>query len=241
VAGPHAHDSAHDVGAVSLTRRRWLACEWSFIATALPAAPARLVEIGCGPAGGIVPAALAAGYDTIGVDPQAPDGAAYRQVPVESYEPPRPVDAVVAVQAIHHLADLDAAVERIDRMLAPGAALVIVEWAWERIDERTAQWLFARIAADGGEGWPAARRDGWRASGLTWPEYRDRWAHEHGLHSWHTVEAALGKRFDPVLRQQTPSLFGDVAEISEEVERVAISAGQIAPTGVHWVGRRRDR
>jgi SAM-dependent methyltransferase len=239
MSAPHARHSHQHAEADSETRRRWLTSEWSFISTALPPTPAHLLEIGCGAGGGIVPAALAAGYEAVGVDPQAPEGAAYRQLPFERYEPPSGIDVVVSVQALHHLADLDEAVERIDRMLAPDAVLVIVEWAWERIDEATARWLFARVPADANSGWAGERRENWRASRLPWPEYRDRWAHEHGLHGWHTVESALVDRFDTVLRQDGPALFGDVAEINEETERAAIAAGEISTTGIHWVGRRR--
>lgn len=236
---PHTHHSHQHSVADSDTRHRWLESEWSFISAALPPAPARLLEIGCGPAGGIVPAALAAGYEAVGVDPQAPDGAAYQRMPFEEYEPSSNVDVVVSVQAIHHLTDLDAAFERVDRMLTDDGVLVIVEWAWEHIDEATAQWLFARVPADATSGWAGARRDDWHASGLPWPEYRDRWALGHGLHSWRAVESALGKRFDTVARDDAPSLFGDVSEVSEEAERAAIAAREITATGIHWVGRRR--
>jgi SAM-dependent methyltransferase len=239
MSAPHAHHSPQHAEADSETRQRWLACEWSFIWTALPPAPARLLEIGCGAAGGIVPAALAAGYGAVGVDPGAPDGVAYRQVPFEKYEPPSGLDVVVSVQALHHLANLEAAFERVDRVLTHDGLLVIVEWAWERIDEATARWLFARVPAETHSGWAGQRRDNWRASGLPWPEYRDRWAHEHGLHSWRAVESALAIRFETVLREDAPSLFGDVAEISEETERAAIAAGEISTTGIHWIGRRR--
>jgi SAM-dependent methyltransferase len=236
---PHARHSHQHTDADAKTRQRWLASEWSFIWSALPPAPARVLEIGCGAAGGIVPAALAAGYEAIGVDPRAPEGPAYRQMPFESYEPPASISAVVSVQALHHLADLDAAVERIDRMLSSDAVLVIVEWAWEHIDEQTARWLFNRVPGEANSGWAGERRDSWQASGLPWSEYRDRWAHEHGLHRWRQVESALAGRFDTVLREDVPSLFADVPEISEESERAAIAAGEISTTGVHWVGRRR--
>jgi SAM-dependent methyltransferase len=236
---PHAHHSHQDTEAGSDTRQRWLASEWSFISAALPPAPARLLEIGCGAAGGIVPAALALGYQAVGVDPQAPDGAAYRQVPFENYESPSGLDVVVSIQALHHLVDLDAAFERVDRMLTHDGVLVVLEWAWERIDEATARWLFARVPAEANSGWAGERRDDWRASGLPWREYRDRWAQEHGLHSWRAVESALANRFETVLREDAPSLFGDVAEISEDIERAAIAAGEISTTGIHWAGRRR--
>jgi SAM-dependent methyltransferase len=234
----HAEHSHHHVDGDAQTRARWLASEWSFVSSVLPGAPARLVEIGCGPAGGLVPAALAAGYEAVGVDPAAPAGAAYRQVPLEEYESLSNVGAVVAVQSLHHLADLDAGVERIDRMLAADGVVVVTEWAWEHIDEATARWLFARVPATSDSGWAGERQASWRASGLAWAEYRDAWAEEHGLHPWRAVEAALQRRFEPILLERAASLFGDIAEITEQDERAAIAGGEISSTGVHWVGRR---
>jgi SAM-dependent methyltransferase len=240
-SGDDSHHTHHSNDAQSATRQQWLAAEWSFLATALPRPPARVLEIGCGSAGGVIPAALAAGYEAIGVDPNAPDGPAYRQIPFADYEPASPFDAVVSVQALHHLPDLDDAFEQVDRMLAPDAVLVIVEWAWERLDQSTAEWLFARVPAGSDSGWAGERQSAWRASGMSWQDYRDHWARGHGLHTWHAVEAALTSHFDTVACEETPSLFGDVAEISERAERAAISAGEIVPTGVHWIGRKRDR
>jgi SAM-dependent methyltransferase len=236
-SGPHEHHSHQHVAGDAETRQRWLDTEWAFIATALPPAPACVLEIGCGAAGGIVPAALAAGYEAIGVDPRAPDGSAYRQLTFEEFEPASAFDAVVSVQALHHLVDLDAAFARIDRMLARDAAVVIVEWAWERVDEATARWLFARVPPDANSGWAGERRAAWQASGLPWAEYRDGWARQHGLHGWNTVGAALARRFDVVRQEDVPSLFGDFAEVGEDAERAAIAAGEIAATGVHWVGQ----
>jgi SAM-dependent methyltransferase len=235
--GSHHSHQHSDVG--DDARQRWLAAQWSLISTALPRPPARLLEIGCGAAGGIVPAALTAGYEAVGVDPQAPDAPMYRRVPFEEFEPRSAFDAVVSVQALHHLPDLRQAFERVDSMLADDAVLVIVEWAWERIDERTARWLFGQLPADGGIGWAGERRASWQASGQPWDQYRDEWARGHGLHTWHAVETALQTRFAAVSQAAVPSLFGDVAEISESAERAAIDAGQIAATGVHWIGRRR--
>jgi len=47
---------------------------WPFVAAQLPRAPATVLEIGCGAAGGFVPALLDAGYDAMGIDPAAPEG-----------------------------------------------------------------------------------------------------------------------------------------------------------------------
>jgi hypothetical protein len=64
---------------------RWLAANWPFVRGSLPAAPARVAEVGCGPLGGFVPMLEAAGYQAIGVDPEAPPGPSYRQVEFERY------------------------------------------------------------------------------------------------------------------------------------------------------------
>jgi hypothetical protein len=37
---------------------RWLAAVWPFVRRQLPSAPARVLEVGCGPLGGFVPALL---------------------------------------------------------------------------------------------------------------------------------------------------------------------------------------
>lgn len=235
----HSHHAEHSDDAPTAARQRWLAAAWSFIATALPAAPARVLEIGCGPAGGIVPAALRAGYPAVGVDPDAPDGPDYRRVPFEAYQPPSALDAVVSCQAIHHLPDLDAAFEQVDRMLAADGVLVIVEWAWERIDETTARWCFDQVGSDTASGWAHQQRADWAASGQPWHQYLAAWGHSHGLHAWADVAAALAARFDMLLCTDAPALFGDVPEISESAELSAIAAGQIAATGVQYIGRRR--
>jgi hypothetical protein len=51
---------------------RWLATLWPLVRGRLPAPPARVVEIGCGPLGGFVPMLRANGYDAVGIDPRHP-------------------------------------------------------------------------------------------------------------------------------------------------------------------------
>jgi SAM-dependent methyltransferase len=121
---------------------RWLAAVWPFVRGQLPPAPATVLEIGCGTAGGFVPALLEGGYDATGVDPEAPEGRHYHRVEFERYEPPQPVACVVASLSLHHVADLDEVLDRVQACLLPDGALVVVEWAWERFDGATAGWCF---------------------------------------------------------------------------------------------------
>jgi SAM-dependent methyltransferase len=128
---------------------RWLAANWPFVLTHLPAAPARVVEIGCGGLGGFVPMLESAGYLATGIDPEAPAGPSYRQLEFESYEAPGPVDAVVASTSLHHVADLAVVLDQVKALLVPDGRVVIVEWAHERFDEATARWCFARLPEPG--------------------------------------------------------------------------------------------
>ncbi len=83
----------------------WLAAMWPFVRAWLPSAPARVLEIGCGPLGGFVPALSRGGYDAVGVDPEAPEGPGYHRVQFERYQSPQPVDCVVACTSLHHVGD----------------------------------------------------------------------------------------------------------------------------------------
>jgi 2-polyprenyl-3-methyl-5-hydroxy-6-metoxy-1,4-benzoquinol methylase len=106
----------------------WLAAGWRFVRDQLPAAPATVLEIGCGPLGGFVPACIDAGYDAIGVDPSAPEGSPYRRTTFEELDEPRRFDAIVASASLHHVDDLDDVLDRAKAMLVPGGTIVVVEW-----------------------------------------------------------------------------------------------------------------
>ena len=220
---------------------RWLAAAWPFVREQLPPAPARVLEVGCGTLGGFVPALLDAGYQATGVDPEAPEGSDYHRVEFEHYNPPRPVDGVVASLSLHHVADLDAALDRLEDLLVPGGVLVVVEFAWERFDEPTARWCFARLGppAPGAEpGWLHKHQQRWSASGQSWDGYLRDWATEEGLHPGEQIMRGLETRFTREHAADAPYLFADLAATSEADEQAAIDAGRIQATGIRYTATR---
>jgi SAM-dependent methyltransferase len=219
---------------------RWLTAVWPFVRSWLPAAPAGVVEIGCGPLGGFVPMMRSAGYDAVGVDPEAPDGPWYHRAEFERYPVPGPLGAVVACTSLHHVADLGDVLDRVEGALVPGGAVVVAEWARERFDEPTARWCFGRLPAPSADhGWLQRRHDEWRASGLPWTGYCRAWAEEEGLHDGKDIVRELDARFDQRFLASGPYFFPDLAGVSEEEEQAAIAAGAIQPGRIAYVGRSR--
>jgi SAM-dependent methyltransferase len=218
----------------------WLAAVWPFVRAQLPAAPAGVAEIGCGPLGGFIPELRSAGYDAIGIDPEAPDGDWYRRAEFERCEI-GPVAAIVACTSLHHVADLSEAMDRIEAALAPDGVLVVVEWARERFDEATAQWCEDRLPPPGPDpGWLTRHCAEWRESGLAWQEFLRGWAEAGGLHEGRQILRELRARFDSGPVTYGPFYFADLAGVSEAGEQAAIDAGVIQPGRIQYSGRRRD-
>jgi SAM-dependent methyltransferase len=219
----------------------WLTALWPFVHGQLPPAPASVLEVGCGRLGGFVPALLDGGYDAVGVDPEAPEGPSYQRLEFERYDPRGPVESAVASVSLHHVADLDKVLDRLEALLVPGGVLVVVEWAWERFDEATAWWAFDRLAPpapDAEPGWLHRHQERWAASGQPWARYCRGWAGEEGLHRGGEIVRGLDARFDRQLYAEGPYLFSDLADTSDAEEQAAIDAGRIQATGIRYVARR---
>jgi len=212
----------------------WLDAVWPVVHGLLPSAPARVLELGCGPLGGFVPRLRSTGYDALGIDPKAPEGDDYRQVAFEDAEP-GVADALVASLSLHHVADPALVVERIAGSLVPGGTVVVVEWDWEALDDGSAQWAFERLPDDGEPGWLHRRRDEWAASGESWEVFFRGWAEGHGLHPAGTLVRALDARFDRTHAAVGPYLFVEL-DATEEDERAAVEAGLIRPARVDYAG-----
>src|SRR6201981_3414838 len=220
---------------------RWLAALWPSVRAPLPAPPARVLEIGCGPLGGFVLMLRADGYEATGIDPEAPEGTDFRRGGFEDYRPARPADAIIACTSLHHMADLDCVVDLAAAALVPAGVLVVVEWARERFDEATAGGCFARLPRPGGEGgWLNDRYEQWQASGQSWDVYFRSWADGEGLHSGEDILRALQARFETRELSYGAYFFPDLSGTSEAGELAAIDAAKIQANRIQYHGSRRE-
>jgi SAM-dependent methyltransferase len=209
---------------------------WPLVRDRLPAPPARVVEIGCGPLGGFVPELRSSGYEVVGVDPKAPDEEEYRRSEFEHVDLPGDFDAVVASTSLHHVVDPAEVIDRVARVLASEGTFVVVEWAWEDFDEPTARWCFERLGSDEKPGWLRRRRDEWAASGQEWGAYLSSWAEQERLHSAAALLRLLDERFDRRHLSRGPYFFAELSGTSMEDEQAAIDAGEVQPTRIEYVG-----
>jgi SAM-dependent methyltransferase len=202
-----------------------------FVLNQLPPPPRRVLEIGCGPEGGLVPALAAAGYDALGVDPEAPAGERFVRGTFQSLEPSNSLlqgwDAVVAGRVLHHVRPLAESLDRLAR-LAP--LLYVDEFAWELIDASAQAWYEERHRrlAEAGHAPPG-------------PPALDPWRARHpDLHRHDVLLDALRGRYEERALEWVPYLhrwLGDPA--AEELEREQVAAGAFRAIGWRWAGAAR--
>jgi SAM-dependent methyltransferase len=144
----------------------------------------------------------------------------------------------VASLSLHHVADLPAVLDRMSGALRPGGTVVVVEWAWERLDERTARWCFERLGASDPEpGWLHRRRQAWLDSALPWDDYLLGWATSDGMHRGGSVLAGLQERFRQLVLDYGPYYFPDLRGVTQTEEQAAIDADLVQPARILFVGR----
>lgn len=192
----------------------------------------RVLEIGCG-SGELALALAERGYDVVAVDPDAPEGPIFRRLRLEDLDDPGPFDAAFAGRSLHHLHELAGALDHVARLLTAEGILVVDEFAWDRFDERTADWYHGQLralAAAGGHPAPRSLTDvitGWRE------EHRD-------LHTYESMRAALDERFEERAFAWEPYLYRELGtQVAEALERALIDAGAINAVGFRYVGARR--
>jgi SAM-dependent methyltransferase len=201
-----------------------------FVRDQLPPAPARVLDVGCGQ-GELTTALATAGYEVLGVDPVAPQGDLFRRVRLEELDPADgPFDAVVSSHALHHIRDLDHALDLVVALLQPGGVLILDEIGWDRADEPTLDWLYGQRRA------LAAAGHGDAPESLE--EQHEEWHAEHvGLHGYDAMRQAIDGRFDERVFVWTPFLHrlhgGTAAEV---LEQALIDAEAIRPLGFRYAG-----
>ncbi|MGH3021889.1 MAG: class I SAM-dependent methyltransferase [Gaiellaceae bacterium] len=195
----------------------------SFVEAHLPRSPARVLEVGCGQ-GDLARALAASGHDVVAIDPDAPEGDLFQAVSLEEFVADETFDAVVASRALHHIPDLPNSVARIAGLLRERGRFILDEHACDRLDGQTALWYFLQRAGDpdAPSSLEACRAD-WEA------DHRD-------LHGYAAMRKELDRHFTARFFTWMPYLYGELAKVKAEQERVLIEEGAIQAMGFRYVG-----
>ena len=193
----------------------------SFVVGALPAAPARVLEVGAGD-GSLAAALGEAGYDVVAIDPGS-EVASVRAVSLHELDAPEgSFDAAVSVVAMHHVNPLRESCARLAEVMRAGGTLVLDEFDVERFDEAAARWLLAHHNPHG------------RTAEDVIADLR------HHCHPLRAVVDELAAWFELANPVRGPYLyrFDLPPQVRSDEERM-IEAGQLPATGARIVGHRR--
>ena len=205
----------------------------AFVTAHLPAPPARVLEVGCG-GGALARALVESGHEVTAIDPKAPDGPPFLRVTLEELDTQDRFDAVVASASLHHLHDFPAALDKIRGLLVPSGALIVDDYAKERVDRPTAQWYYERRQA--------VARAGGRAAPESFDECLREWREDEAeIHTYAAMRAELDPRFRERFFAFVPYLHLELGEAApKEVEQGLIDKGAIQATGFRYVGETSD-
>jgi SAM-dependent methyltransferase len=186
-----------------------------------------VLEVGCG-RGELARAIACLGYGVVAIDPEAPAGDLFRAVSLEEFADPGTFDGIIANRALHHIADLPRALDKVVSLLGPEGRLILHEHAFDRLDEPTARWYLEQRTAAGPGAPPSLE------SCLV------DWEHDHAdLHGYAAMREELDRRFIELFFAWTPYLYGELdGTVDEQQEQVLIDAGAIQATGFLYVGER---
>lgn len=201
-----------------------------FVLENLPAAPARVLEVGCGE-GDLARVLHKEDYDVVAVDPDAPEGPFFRRQGIEEFTSAERFHAVVAVRSLHPLKPLGAVLDRIAGMMQPTGVLVLEEFSWDRLDRETAAWFYTQRRVLASRGGPRAPE---RISDL-----EEEWGAQHdSLHGYDDLRREIDARFEERSFSWTPYLytFLDGLDDVQDDEQKLIEGGGIRAVGFRYVG-----
>jgi len=199
----------------------------TFVRSALPAPPARVLEVGAG-SGELAAALTEAGYEVVAIDPAAATPEVRAVALHELDEPAGSFDAAVAVVSLHHVEPLGESCRRLGELVRSGGVLVVDEMDVERFDERAAAWLIEQREQAGHGGHDQRSEPGALVADLR--------GHLHPLAG---VRGALEEWFafgEPV---RGPYLYRwELPSGVREAEEQLTAAGRLPAVGARLVGTR---
>jgi SAM-dependent methyltransferase len=185
-----------------------------------------VLEVGAGD-GSLARGLRERGYRVVAIDPKS-DSDDVMPVALAALPDIDLFDAAVAVVSLHHVEPLEASVDRLAAVMAEGAPLLLDEFDAAALDERAAAWWLEQRRARGGDEpeAPAELVTAMRAK----------------VHSIDLLVDVLGRHYDVGEAQRGTYLYRwKLDETLRPLEEQLVVAGELPPTGVRIIARRRAR
>jgi SAM-dependent methyltransferase len=223
--------------------------------TSQVAAPADIMEIGCGE-GHLAVALVELGYKAVGLEADLEivaraqaDGAPVILATWPDYSP-EAVDAVIFTRSLHHMEQLEAAIAAVGPALKPGGSLLVEDFAFDAPDEATLEWFVevcrteaGLVLIDPGANEVLKELLSSHHPLVAWQE-----SHDHDLHPIDAMSAAINGHFETNEMSEVPYLYRYLAPaLPDDEEAVSFllhvrdeearlgEAGEIKLIGRHFV------
>jgi SAM-dependent methyltransferase len=210
------------------------------VLSALPLAPARILEVGCGE-GRLARSLSVAGYGVVAIDPDAPERSLFKRATIEEFVASEPFKAAIAtLRCITSPTSMPRS-RRSTTLSSPEAPSSSSSSHGDRFDDATAAWALKRLLPGSEDGWLARRRNEWNVQGggdinSGFAEYLRRWATSNGFHSSAVMLEACRRHFGELQFEAWPYLYPELEGVTREQEIAEIEAGRIQSTGFSFVG-----
>jgi SAM-dependent methyltransferase len=198
---------------------------YDFVKRFLPPECQRILEVGCGT--GKLAARLAKdGYFVVAIDCDPDSIAAAQRLGVDGRVATWPdfqdgrFDAILFTRSLHHIHPLDGSIRRAANSLADGGRVIVEDFAYESVDERTLHWFTSALRLLEATG-ALAGNDELLEKLLSKAETLKAWRqnHENELHTAAKINAELEKMLGHVIREDTAYYFRYAANAITATEK----------------------
>jgi SAM-dependent methyltransferase len=198
---------------------------YHFVKRFLPSATGHILEVGCG-AGELAACLSREGYAVVAIDSDRDSVAAAQRLGVDARMAMWPdfnggqFDAVLFTRSLHHIHPLDESVGRARESLAEGGRIIVEDFAYDSVDEKTLRWFRSAIrlleAAD-----LLIVGEEFLEKVLSKTETLSAWRqnHEHDLHTAAEIGAQLEKLFSRVIKEDAAYYFRYIANVLASSEK----------------------
>lgn len=192
-------------------------------------APADLLEIGCGE-GHLLLSLAERGYAVVGLeaDLEIVARAQAKGVPVVLATWPdfssAPADAIIFTRSLHHIEQLDPAVEAAAAALKPGGSLLVEEFAFDAPDEATIEWFVETCRSEAGLVLIDYGKDEVMKGLLSSRDPVAAWkaSHDHDLHTIKAMTETVARHFGTGDVFEVPYLYRYLASVLPDDEEEAV-------------------